>query len=105
MKEVAKNAFEITNLFETYIVNGADMSLSICDRAEPLAFSLCFGLFSNIYKLSSLSSRVGFISLKSGILAPGTTVNASADSVLRVLMARVEPIVYNSALSKNFSFP
>ena len=81
------------------------MSLSIYDRAEPLAFSLCFGLLSNICKLSSLSSRVGFNSLKSGILAPGTIVNASADSDLRVLMARVDLMVYNSALSENFSFP
>ena len=66
----------------TYIVNGADINLSICEGPYNLESSLCFGLLSKFIRLSSRSSRV--FSFSNWILAPGITENASVDSDLTV---------------------
>ena len=68
----------------TYIVNGADINLSIWEGPYNLESSLCFGLLSKFIRLSSRSSRV--FSFSNWILAPGITEKASVDSDLTVLM-------------------
>ena len=82
----------------TYIVSGADMSLSDWDMlASPLNVSLCLGLLSNIYVLSSRSSLR--FSLNSGIFALGITVNGEKLSWARDLTALGDVLLCKSLLS------
>ena len=73
-----------SNHNNTYIVNGADISLSMWEGPYNFESSLCFGLFKRFMRLSSRSSRV--FSFSNQILAPGITENASLDSDLTVLI-------------------
>jgi len=79
-------------VISTYIVSGADISLSLCEMfASYLALTLCSGFLNKFWRRSSLSS----LFVRSGILPLTSQKNAETDSFWLDLTFKWLCLTYN----------